>query len=257
MIFRFLTAGMLLQLLLLPSCTKQTERLIVGSAASIALPLAEVADSFLIRHPGQPIVISPAGSNVILRQTTVGSPYEAVVLASSNLMDQLEESDDIDPASREQIAGNELCLILPVGFKPISTLSELSSRRFNRIAIGGPGVPVGDYARESLKNSKVLGLIEGRIINGRDVRHVLRYVELNEVDAGIVYRSDAIASSKIQIALTIPPALHSKISYSAAIPTTTRQKKRAKEFLQFLISPAGKQIFESYGFTVFAEPNLE
>ncbi|HBE80967.1 MAG TPA: molybdate ABC transporter substrate-binding protein, partial [Firmicutes bacterium] len=85
---------------------------------------------------------------------------------------------------------------------------------------------------------------------GTDVRAVLTYVETGNVDAGIVYKTDALISDKIKIVATAPEGSHEPIVYPAALLTNAAQPKAAAKFYSYLTSSDGKKLFEKYGFSV-------
>jgi len=81
-----------------------------------------------------------------------------------------------------------------------------------------------------------------------NVRAVLMYVERGEVDAGIVYRSDAQASDKVVLVGTFPAESHSPIICPVA---ACSDRAAALGFLVFLKTDEAKAILKKYG---FAEP---
>jgi molybdate transport system substrate-binding protein len=79
---------------------------------------------------------------------------------------------------------------------------------------------------------------------------VLSYVETGNVDAGIVYTTDAKESKQVRQAVTAPANLHSPIVYPVAVLKRTRRADAAKAFVQFLSSNEAKAVFEKYGFGI-------
>ena len=110
-------------------------------------------------------------------------------------------------------------------------------------------VPAGQYAEQVLVKLGVWDKIQGKIVFAKDVRTVLTYVETGNVDAGIVYKTDAASSSKVKIIATAPEGTHAPIVYPAAILADARQQMAATDFLAYLSSPEGSKMFEKYGFT--------
>jgi molybdate transport system substrate-binding protein len=69
--------------------------------------------------------------------------------------------------------------------------------RVKRIAIGQPAtVPAGEYAAQVLKEAERLRGRRERLIYGTNVRQVLDYVRRSEVDAGVVYCTDAMTEAE-------------------------------------------------------------
>ena len=77
----------------------------------------------------------------------------------------------------------------------------------DKISIGTPeSVPAGQYAKESLEKMDVWKDVESKVVYAKDVRQVLSYVETGNVDAGIVYKTDALVSDKVNIVASADPA---------------------------------------------------
>jgi molybdate transport system substrate-binding protein len=71
-------------------------------------------------------------------------------------------------------------------------------------------------------------------------------VELGEAPLGIVYASDATASSGITIVGTFPETAHRPIVYPAALTRDARAE--AEAFLDRLESPEAESVFLANGF---------
>jgi len=79
------------------------------------------------------------------------------------------------------------------------------------------------------------------------VRQVVEYLAHGEVEAGFVYRTDAaIMGGKVKVALTASG--HTPVTYPVAVVSESRQKALAKEFAEYLQSPAAQDVLARYGF---------
>lgn len=66
-----------------------------------------------------------------------------------------------------------------------------------KLAIGTPeSVPAGKYAKAALTHENLWNELQNKIVPTKDVRQVLTYVETGNVDAGIVYKTDALFQTK-------------------------------------------------------------
>jgi molybdate transport system substrate-binding protein len=76
---------------------------------------------------------------------------------------------------------------------------------------------------------------------------VLDYVARGEVDAGFVYRTDALlAAERVRIAEALP--LKPPIRYPAAVVAESRRGELASAFVDYLASPAAQQVLARFGF---------
>jgi molybdate transport system substrate-binding protein len=125
----------------------------------------------------------------------------------------------------------------------------LTEARIKKIAIGEPNsVPVGQYAQELLSKLGLWEQVLPQLVLGNNVRQVLTFVESGNVDAGIVYATDAKASNKVTVRLTAAENLHSPIVYPLAVIRNSRNPAVARQFVDFLGGDRAKIVFQKYGF---------
>ncbi len=86
-------------------------------------------------------------------------------------------------------------------------------------------------------------------IYAKDVRQALNYVESGNVDAGIVYLSDAKSSPQVKIVKTAPENTHKSVVYPIAVLKNSKNADAAKDFIQFVSNNQAKTAFENQGFT--------
>ncbi len=215
----------------------------VFCAASLTEVMTALADSFTA-ETGQKVSLSFASSGTLARQIQMGAPANLFLSANKQWVDYLINSNLVGDTGYWEIAGNALVLIANNSiFDKELTLKQAVNHRF---AIGDPNmVPVGLYARQALEN---LDLWEGnQFLLGRDVKHVLKLVEMGEADMGIVYRTDAISSTKVRVLETLPENMHQPVRYHicmmGAVPHPATEA-----FLSFVKSPKAKVVWEKYGF---------
>ncbi|HSE42744.1 MAG TPA: extracellular solute-binding protein, partial [Acidobacteriota bacterium] len=75
-------------------------------------------------------------------------------------------------------------------------------------------------------------------------------VESGDVDAAIVYKTDAEISKRVKIAYEIPPKDCPKISYPIAVIKESENPETAKKFVDYLSSEESLNTFRKYGFIV-------
>jgi molybdate transport system substrate-binding protein len=84
----------------------------------------------------------------------------------------------------------------------------------------------------------------------QDVRATLASVESGNVEAGFGYKTDAAISNKVKIAYEVPIEKGPKITYPVAIVKESKKKDAARDFMNFMLSPASKALFKKFGFVV-------
>ncbi len=200
---------------------------------------------------GKKINFNYASSGALQRQIENGAPVDVFASAGGKQMDEVENGGFIDPATRRDVAGNSIVLVVPKDSKlKINEFDDLRTVNVKRIAIGNPKtVPAGQYALESLQTLSLGDELKTKLIFAENVRQVLDYVMRGEVDAGIVYGTDAKSAEAnlIQIAIADEES-HSPILYPIAIVKESKQTKAAQEFVDFVLSERGQEILRQFGF---------
>ncbi|MBA3845343.1 MAG: molybdate ABC transporter permease subunit, partial [Planctomycetes bacterium] len=192
-----------------------------------------------------------ASSSTLAKQIEQGAPADLFLSADQRWMDHLAGKLAIDVASRIDLLANALVIITPVDRPLALTVAKefaFAATFSGRIAVGDPThVPVGIYTREAFAALGWWDALSGRLAPAADARAVLKLVELGEVDAGVVYATDAKVSAAIAVAATIPSDLHSPIRYPIALTTTATPAAAA--FLLHLRGDAARAVFAAAGFT--------
>lgn len=224
----------------------------VFAAASLTNALTDAALSWRAAgHPEPSLAFG--GSSMLAKQVEAGAPADLFASADIGWMDYLEERDRIDRASRVNLLGNTLVLVVPRGHAfPVEMKEgfDFAGSFSGKLCTGEPGVvPVGIYARQALESLGWWAPLEGRIVGTDDVRTALAFVERGECPAGVVYATDAAISTKVEVIAKFPPETHEPIVYPFAVVKGGRPEARA--FLDHLRqAPEAAGIFERYGFVL-------
>jgi molybdate transport system substrate-binding protein len=224
--------------------------IIVSAAASLTNAFREVGKIFEAAHAGDRIVFNFASSDVLLSQIAKGAPVDVFATADMESMDRAEKQGLLADGSRQNLLGNRLVLIFPASASTTTGgLARLEQAAVRRIAIGNPAsVPAGRYAREVLQGAGLWSKLQTKLIFAQNVRQALDYVAREEVDAGLVYATDAaIMAGKVRVAGEIATA--KPIVYPIALIKGTRNRALAETFLTFLRSTLVRAVFERHGFT--------
>jgi molybdate transport system substrate-binding protein len=241
-----LVSTLILLMALVSTCW--AEEIVVSAAASLTESFTEAKAAFEKANPGDKVTTNFAASGPLLQQIEQGAPVDVFASADQETMDKAQTKKLIDQASRMNFAGNTLALITPAQGKPLTGIKDLTGAGVARIAIGNPdSVPVGRYAREALQGAGIWDAIQAKIIPGNSVKQVLDYAVRGEVDAAIVFGTDAkAAGAKVKLVETLGG--HKPVTYPIALVAASKKKDAAKKFIDYILSPAGKEILGKYGF---------
>lgn len=234
-----------------PLIAQQRTPLTVSAAISLTNAMQEIKTIYQNGNPNVNITYTFASSGALQQQIEQGAPVDVFFSAATKQMDALQQKNLLVPGTRKTLLTNRLVLITPRNAPALTSFRNLTSSQVRRIAIGEPrSVPAGQYAQELLTNLKLFNSIKSKLIYGNNVRQVLTYVETGNVDAGIVYTTDAKESNSVRVGATAPSNLHSPIVYPVAVLRDSRNTAAAKNFVQFLSSSQAKAVFQKYGFGI-------
>jgi molybdate transport system substrate-binding protein len=226
--------------------------ILVAAAASLQPALQAITPIYTQAYPHQTINYNFAGSGVLAQQIQQGAPVDIFIAAANKQIDALQQQGLLAAGTHRTLLTNQLVLIAPKQ-SPVSLTNfrQLTNPAIKRIAIGEPRtVPAGQYATEVFKNLGILERVKSKLVLGNNVKSVLTTVETGDVDAGIVYITDAQNSSKVQIVAIADPELHSPISYPIAILKSSKSPDESSKFVEFLSSRSATAIFGKYGFGI-------
>lgn len=227
--------------------------LTVSAALSLKAPMEDIGKAFEKKYPGMRVSFNFAASGALQKQIEAGAPADVFASASTKEIEALAALKLLLPGTRTDFAGNEVVLIAPVKTRhKIRSFSDLGKRETQRIAIGNPAsVPAGRYAKESLQHLGLWDIVKDRIVYAEHVRQVMDYVARGEVEAGMVFKTDAVVrSGEVGIIAEAPASSHRPAVYSMAVIMNTQKEKTAKDLISLVSSMEGMEILKRYGFTV-------
>lgn len=221
----------------------------VFAAASLSDALKEIAQKYEPAS-GNKLVFNLAGSSVLARQIKEGAPADLYFSADEEKMTDLHQADLIIPGSRRSLLGNTLVIVTPKNSTlMIGSATDLTNPALRKLALAEPQtVPAGIYAKAWLAQLGLWEPISPKVIPTENVRACLAAVESANVDAGIVYKTDAIISTEVRIACEVPAKDGPRISYPVALIRGGKQQTAAEHFLVYLLSADAQAVFEKYGF---------
>jgi molybdate transport system substrate-binding protein len=234
---------------LLAGLSLQAAEITIFAAASLTDSLKEIADTYE-KDSGDKISFNFAASSTLARQIAEGAPADIFFSADEAKMDDLQKKNLIDTATRKSRLGNSLVVVVaPDSALQIQSASDLTNASIKQIALADPkAVPAGIYAKAWLTQQQLWPAIEPKVVPTENVRGALAAVESGNVEAGVVYKTDAGISKKVKIAYEVPASDALVISYPMALVKESKQPDAAKKFLDYLDSQTAGDTFKKFGF---------
>lgn len=224
------------------------EEVTIFAAASLADCLREVAAGFE-KATGHEVVLAAGGSSDLARQIRAGAPADVFFSADAAQMDGLEKAGLVRAQDRANVLSNALVVVVPSeGAVVIRGARDLV--RLKRLALADPdAAPAGVYARKWLESVGLWSALAQNVIPTLDVRAALAAVESNHVDAGIVYRTDALLSKRVKLAFEVPRREGPDIVFVLA-PIAASRKPATAALVRYLTSPEALVVYARHGFIV-------
>jgi len=223
----------------------------VSAAISLKEAFEEIGTTFKESHSEVRLLFNFGASGDLARQIEAGAPVDVFASAAQKDMDDIDKRGLILPTTRTNFAGNGVVLVKPSQSSiRIESFEDLRNAEVKRIVIGNPKtVPAGRYAAEVLKSLHLWDGIMDKLVLAENVRQVLDYVARNEVDAGMVYTTDAMIRPKeVEIVMKAPQGSHQPVVYPIGVVKRTKNEFLAKDFIAFVVSREGLNILKKYGF---------
>jgi molybdate transport system substrate-binding protein len=216
--------------------------LTVFAAASLHVAMPAIGHAFESAHPGVAVSFDFDGSQVLVAQIEQGARADVFASADEKNMKAAQDAGFAGPST--DFAHNVLIIVTPAS-SPVKIATDLASPDV-KVAVCVQSAPCGHYATSALSAMNIPTHIVTQEIN---VEGVMEKVELNEVDAGIVYASDASTAKKGTVRTIIIPSYDQQpVTYPAAVIKGSANADIAAQFVAFLTSRDAQSILRHFGF---------
>ena len=224
----------------------------VSAAASLSNVLKAINVLYTQANPNVTISANFASSGTLQQQIENGAPADVFLSAATAQMDNLQKENLLINNTRKNLLYNNLVMIVPNGNTlGLTSFNDLTLAKVTKIAVGDPkSVPAGTYAQAAFDELGITTKIQSKLILGANVTQVLTYVAGGNVDAGLVYSTDALSSNQVKVVAQAPADINAQIVYPAAILLACKNMVAAQAYLDFLFTDQAKALFIQYGFTM-------
>jgi molybdate transport system substrate-binding protein len=228
-----------------PAATELT----VFAGSSLTKGFTAIGADFETAHPGVTVTFNFGPSDGLAAQIESEGGADVFASASGTWMDDVEGTTGV--TGRTNFVTNELVVITPpddpAGIESLDDLSEDGVQ----VVLAAEGVPVGDYARECLKNAKIDDAVLANVVsNAEDDAAVVATIASGEADAGIVYVSDVTSEVAADVrSVEIPGDVNVIASYPIAVVKGSPNPGLAQEWVDDVTTGPGQaRLVEEFGF---------
>jgi molybdate transport system substrate-binding protein len=237
------------------SCSPSTGRLSVFAAAGTKPAFDEAGEKFTEKY-GTTVELTYAGGGEVLNQMVLSQSGDVYVAPEQRFMESAVEKQAVDPVTIKSVAYMIPVIAVPKGNpKNIQTLADLAKPGV-RVAITRPETTLlGIYAPEIFEKAGLSEAISQNIITqAARPDNIVTMLIMGQIDAGIIWHFYQVqAPDDIEVIYLPPEQLTGIGEIQIAVSTYCRDKKTAQQFIDFVVSASGKEIFKKCGYLVDSE----
>lgn len=240
-------ASLLLTAATLAGCSAEADPsvdIVVYAAASLTGPFSELADRFEAANPETSVTLNFAGSSALASGILSGAPVD--VFAAANPQTMMDVTDASLAERPVVFAGNTLEIAVPVGNPGDITGLDDFADPGKVIALCAPEVPCGAAANEVFD---LAGIVPAPDTLEEDVKGAITKVELGEVDAALVYRTDVLAAGDAVEGIEFAEAERVVNDYLIVTLGNAPNADAAAAFVSFVRGKTGREVLADAGFT--------
>jgi molybdate transport system substrate-binding protein len=215
----------------------------VFAAASLTEAFTTLAHQFEAAHPGVTVKLNFGASSTLAQQINQGAPADVFASASPTNMKQVVDAGGAQSSTTFVKNVMEIA-VPPSNPAQVTGVADLAKSGV-KVALCQPQVPCGAVAAKVFANANVT---VKPVTLEQDVKSTLTKVELNEVDAGVVYVTDVRAAGTKVKGIPIPTDVNASTEYPIATLTKAPNTAGAQAFVAYVLSDVGQQVLAADGF---------
>jgi molybdate transport system substrate-binding protein len=213
----------------------------VFAAASLTESFGTLGTQFEAAHPGTTVKFNFAASSALAQSITQGAPADVFASASAKNMTQIGD----EATDSKTFADNVMEIAVPPDNPgKVTQVSDLT-RAGLKVALCQAQVPCGATAKQVFDKQMIT---VKPVTEGADVKSVLTAVQLGEVDAGVVYKTDVQAAGTKVKGIEIPAEQNASTSYPIAALKAAPNSAGAAAFVDYVLSDDGEKVLSAAGF---------
>lgn len=221
----------------------------IAAAADLAQAFDEVGKAFQ-KKTGITPLFDFGSSGKLSKQIEQGAPYALFAAADKAYVDEVVKAGKCDASSVKLYARGRIVVWSPTGVDPPKSLADLADPRFKKVAIANPvHAPYGQAAQQALQHAGVWDKLQDKLVLGDSIRSTMQYAQSHAVDAAVVAMSLAVVADGGS-SLQIDDSTYAPLDQELVICAHGDAAGLAKQFVDFISSPDGREVMSRYGFAL-------
>jgi molybdate transport system substrate-binding protein len=226
---------------------KPARTLTVAAAANLTDVFAEVATKFQAEN-GIAVIYSFGATANLTMQAEHGAPFDVFAAADVVHIDQLDKEGLLTPGSKAVYARGRLVLWVPPGSQArVTRIEDLRNPDVRIVAVANPKLaPYGLATVETLQKTGLWTIVEPKVVYAESIIAAKQFAATGNADVAFTAGSLVLRSGGTVI--PIPGDLHAPIDQAVGILRSSGEQAEARQFVQFLLGPQGREILSRYGY---------
>jgi molybdate transport system substrate-binding protein len=226
------------------------QALTVSAASSLKAAFTEIGKAFDAANNSK-ITFNFDASGTLQKQIESGAPVDVFASAAPKQVNALVGEKLADASTVKTFAGNEIVLVVPADSTlSLTSFQDLTKPVVRKITYGDPKItPHGVAAEEILNKIGVYSEVKPKVIFAGNVAQALQYVSSGEVDAGVMFKTEALtAGGKVKMVATADQGWYTAIAYPIVLVSDSKKKTLGQAFIDYVAGTDGQATLKKYGF---------
>lgn len=223
----------------------EEKKLIVYSGAGLKKPMTEIAEVYK-EDKGVDIEYIFAGSAQLLSQIELSGKGDVFIVGSINAYESAIEKDLV--GDYKTVAYHNPIIGVPEGNPAnIKSLEDMTKEGIKVILGDEDANAIGATSQKLIKENNLEGINNNVVSKTATVNELIVHLKAGDADAAIVTEDAAFGNDDIEL-IEIPEDINIKQILPIGMLNISKNKEVANDFINFVSSDEGKEIFEKYGF---------
>lgn len=227
--------------------TQEKGELTIAAASSVTEAFTEIGAAFEASNNCR-ITLSFGSTGTLVEQITNGAPFDIFAAANESAITGLDEKGSILSDTIQIYATGRIGIATYKGREiEATTLEDLKNPKIKVIAIASPEhAPYGLAAKQAIETAGLWETLEPKIVFGKNIAETLTYLTTGNADVAFI-----ALSQKDETTLNynlIDSSMHAPLNQAMAIVKDTQNEALARQFIDYVNGPKGKEIMGKYGF---------
>jgi len=226
---------------------RKTSEIHVAAASDLRFAFEEIGKIFEVEN-GVKVIFQFGSSGNLAQQIANGAPIDLFASANKKFIEDLVESGDIIEETKALYAIGRIVLAVNKNANvDVKSLEDLLLDEVDHISIANPNhAPYGLAGKEALESKGLWKLVEDKLVYGENVSQAMQFVQTGNAPIGIIALS--VANIEEIEYFLIDETLHNQLEQMLGVVRYSNNQELAKNFVEFVNSPQGREIMEKYGF---------